>query len=134
MTAAILGRGKNSARVPCAPASVQPHSKVHGRQGLAFSKHSSTLAQLPKALPYLDLPPSLPANGSTSTTSLPASLLSSCPPLSSMTPVSAGFLCLSRVYHLLSPSQSMQGSFTYHFQHPPRVPHIPQLQTLLPPR
>lgn len=32
MRAAILGHGKNSFQIPCVPAIIQPHSKVHWRQ------------------------------------------------------------------------------------------------------
>lgn len=83
-------------------------------------------AQLPKALPCLDLPPSLPSslslslseNGFTSTKSLPESL----PPTQLPQPSEEQFLCWALLFHLNllhfgsfrvpSPSNTLRGSWT----------------------
>lgn len=59
MRAAIFICVKTSSQIPCVPASIQPHSKVHGRPWSVLNKHSFTLAECPMVLPYLDLPASL---------------------------------------------------------------------------
>lgn len=105
MRAAIVGHAKNStqARLVFLPAFSPTAKCIRGSGWHQTTIHPPWLScpKLCLTLTFLFL--SLPVNGSTSTRSLPASLLSPYHPRSSMTPVRTSFLCLSHLFHLHIP-------------------------------